>query len=95
MSRLIDADAPEIQNCEGVAREIVLALIAKQPTVDAVPVVHAHWERYRDRTGLICSNCRGKWHWFEDKEYADIYARENKCCSNCGARMDEEVQTDA
>lgn len=39
MSRLIDADAPEIQKCEGVAREIVLALIAKQPTVDAVKVV--------------------------------------------------------
>lgn len=59
--------------------------------VDAAPVVHAHWERYRDRTGVICSNCRSKWHLFVDEEYADIFARENKFCSNCGAKMDEET----
>ena len=46
--RLIDADAPEIRSCEGVARENVLALIAKQPTVDAVQVV-----RCRDCKNLI------------------------------------------
>ena len=46
--RLIDADAPEIRSCEGVARENVLALIAKQPTVDAVQVV-----RCRDCKNLL------------------------------------------
>lgn len=54
--RLIDADAPEIQNCEGVAREIVLGLIAKQPTVDAVKVVRCrdciYFEEYE--TGCTC-----------------------------------------
>ena len=48
--RLIDADAPEIQNCEGVARETVLGLIAKQPTVDAVEVVRCRDCRFSHLT---------------------------------------------
>ena len=68
-----------------------LKVLETMPKADAVEVVHAHWERYRDRTGLICSNCRREWHWFADEEYADIFARENKFCSNCGAKMDEET----
>lgn len=65
--------------------------IDEVPNVDAVRVVHANWNRGRNGTALICSNCYNRWHWFEDKEYADIFARENKFCSNCGAKMCGEV----
>lgn len=68
-----------------------LKVLETMPKADADEVVHAHWVRCRDRTGLTCSNCLSKWHWFVDEEYADIYARENKFCSNCGAKMDEET----
>ena len=80
--RLIDADAPEIQNCEGVAREIVLGLIAKQPTVNAVPVARAYW--IPSIGGLYpvsrCSNPKCERLCETDGSFP--------YCPNCGARMD-------
>lgn len=61
----------------GVAIEVILANL---DSVEAEPVVHAHWicdcEPYH-----ICSNCRHKFSLF------DRVPR----CPNCGAHMDEEV----
>lgn len=76
--------------CTAITIDAMIEGLKRKKHVDAAPVVHAHWERHRDRTGVICSNCRSEWQWFEDKEYADIYARDNKFCYNCGARMDCE-----
>ena len=55
-------------------------IIDMQPEVDAVPVVHGHWENIEDdyETVTRCSVCG-----FESVD-AGLY------CSNCGAKMDEE-----
>ena len=52
-------------------------LVSKQPTVDAVPVKHGHWE---DAGSLSCrcSECGCK------------NDRETRFCPNCGAKIDLE-----
>lgn len=60
--------------------------LRKVPGVDAVPVVHGHWERKYSRPGVYadllwhCSVCGAK---FRDN-WADHYKR----CPECGAFMD-------
>ena len=50
-----------------------------QPSVDAQPIIHAHWKRADDVYSCYCSNC-GK----------TIYdGNISKFCPNCGARMKE------
>lgn len=91
--RLIDAD-----NADAVAKTLfggqigitfyqaVHATIDALPTIDAEPVVHAHWiyERYKGmwpcgsrRPEQKCSNC-GSWS-----------QTDGNYCSDCGARMNE------
>ena len=96
-NRLIDADAftEKYGNYyaeEGTAEGFIGTvgeLIAKQPTIEAEPVRHAHWE-FRDSDkklldeGMIpanmwCSYC-GSHH--DNDDYEDMY------CSCCGAIMD-------
>lgn len=51
------------------------------PAADVKPIVHAHWtnkERYHSTLFGVCSNCG-------ESSVADPY------CSNCGAKMDEEI----
>ena len=48
-------------------------------TVDAVPVVHGHWEKADGLGYYRCSNCRT----VDDKYYQPDY------CPNCGADMRE------
>lgn len=58
--------------------------IKNAPIVDAVPVVHGHWDIERHRR--ICSVC-GDYNDIRDHEgdfIADSY------CPNCGAEMDGE-----
>lgn len=58
--------------------------IEQAPTVDAVPVVHAHWikETKGEQKGMFrCSNCNRNW--IDEVKYI-------KYCNNCGAKMDEE-----
>ena len=57
--------------------------ILKQPTVDAVEVVHGRWSPVTYGLGVtvtrwMCSNC---------KKYENSYGRTNYC-PNCGAKMD-------
>ena len=57
-------------------------------TIDAVPVVHAHWIERRANNGnmhYVCSHC--------GKEVSYPYAKKRwKYCIDCGAMMDEEGQ---
>ena len=93
--RLIDADTAiekfnEAEDYKGYLKgdpEIILNSI---PTVDAVPVVHAHWNEIFDYTGTCyaeCSRCGLLW-WIEEGT-----AEENEMfyCPKCGAKMDEVV----
>ena len=65
-------------------KDDVIAAIAGQPTVDAAPVVHAHWEPGEDVPGFVrCSHCRDcniYEDWPDGKKW--------NYCPNCGARMD-------
>ena len=64
---------------EGKIVEYVRGLIDAQPTIDAVPVVHAHWNE--DEYGFYsCSNCGYEW---DEAEYKTKY------CPECGAKMEE------
>lgn len=71
--------------------------IKKQPTVDAVPTVHAHWKY--DPNGMdwnigawrcsVCG-CRNNNIGCDEKLNPLLFAG-SKYCPNCGARMDEET----
>ena len=97
----IEAAAEEIISNEvmrGIAikiakdlRETVTTDINEQPTIDAEPVVHAHWieteEKYEDErcrySYWMCSNCNT---WLSGRYGLYRY------CPNCGAIMDEESE---
>lgn len=96
--RLIDADTAiekfnEAEDYKGYLKgdpEIILNSI---PTVDAVPVVHAHWFAEKDDGGFfdfcLCSNCkfdfRNEIAWVLPSVELPHY------CPRCGAKMDEGV----
>ena len=79
--RLIDAKlAQHIANVELIPDQagIVLWVLSKTPTIDAVEVVHGLWD-----DECRCSACG----WYGD----DKYKRETinfAYCPNCGAKMD-------
>ena len=91
--RLIDADALDSQiyndipmnYCGSVVRMANMRdLVSKQPTVDAVPVVHGRWELVdeaepRRYGGAKCA-CRA---WYGTDRYG----------AHCGAKMDLEETT--
>lgn len=91
--RLIDADALietiGIRLYSGAVMEFVsVEDIAKQPTVDAVPVRHGKWGN--DCVGVLrCSECNAQAPWKYDMDYIDYRWKANYC-PNCGARMDGE-----
>ena len=92
--RLIDADALEFDTewseyMDGFTSYSQFQ-IDNAPTIDAVPVRHAHWV-FRDEdkhlleggcipSNMWCSYCN---QWSGNDCYGDAY------CRNCGARMDE------
>lgn len=105
--RLIDADAflKELKKyligihqtylAEAVLR-IVKQVISKQPTIEAKPVVHAHWEN-KIIGFFSCSHCdnstrnnmsdhKEQTALFNDKFGMTAFAY----CPHCGAQMDEE-----
>ena len=101
--RLIDADKININmalpgagefSCK--ARRAVQDLIAAQPTVDAVPVVHGHWNYDKGSDSVQCYACKN-WITFGTGQLEDIDVvvdYEMNYCQYCGAKMDE-VKTDA
>ena len=82
MSRLIDADMlTEVLKSNGLKDSLVYMFINQEPTVDAEPVVHAHWEKVYDRN-YKCSVC-GAWYEADEEEILDF-----DYCPHCGAKMD-------
>ena len=85
MSRYIDAEKlvySDITTEDGEVIEVVKGWRVEQaPTVDAVPVVHGHWEIGDSLyvTHAQCSKCKRRV--YESVEY--------KFCPWCGAKMDE------
>lgn len=67
--------------------ELIMDNLAEQPTVEAKPVVHAHWlEQIIDGSQeLMCSNC-GEYALMNDEFYSEF----SKYCPYCGAQMDEK-----
>lgn len=59
-------------------------LISKQPTVDAVEVVHGYWTEFN--SFMTCSECDTDWY------YTDNDTDRFNYCPNCGARMDGDSQ---
>lgn len=102
--RLIDAEALEQDFYDRYDRKgyrngksliyaawcLLKKLIDNAPTIEAKPVVHAHWFILDDcaNEGVYCSACRKK---IYRVNYANPKLVESKYCPNCGAQMDEEV----
>ena len=107
--RLINADAliksvpdtaPDIfencRNCKLLDGDQVIDLIEKQPVIDAVQVIHAHWNQDSDGT-LYCSKCGRPTYDSHDvpiefngmKGLALVWPY---YCGFCGSKMDEEVE---
>ena len=91
--RLIDADIIQDELAililyvagtpEGECVEYAHNLIDAQPTIDAVPVVHAHW--IDQKHGVYkCSNCRN----YLDFRGVNAGRGDANYCPNCGAEMD-------
>lgn len=90
--RLIDAGAlleqiPVIENWDekvsllGVTADFI-CMICDAPTIEAKPVVHAHWEYAGESEGkkiYRCTNCQM------------LLPGTGNFCKECGAQMDEEV----
>lgn len=90
--RLIDAEA-FIKNLEkflpgihqtylaAAVMRIVKEVIDKLPTIEAKPVVRAHWENCDDPKNVFCTKCG----LVIEKEIVPLFSY---CCV-CGAQMDE------
>lgn len=64
--------------------DLVLAIIDHLPTIEAKPVVRAHWEQ--DGVWDICSNCKRSTLQPRIKGLPQY-----KYCPHCGAQMDESI----
>ena len=90
--RLIDADAfKAYMQDKYVLFDNTLADIDAQPTVDAEPVRHGHWERVNGRDYWRCSCC------YKENRYAyshndTLLVLQDSYCPNCGAKMDEVTE---
>ena len=106
MNNLIDREelikrARPVENFPKGTEVVVLGAVKSLPTVDAEPVVHAHWEEvygYVTPGGdpvWVCSNCgKGMHVWGVE---ASTYNRDISdshqwvACPNCGAKMDGKI----
>lgn len=95
--RLIDAEAflkTEIDRCGSAPlvgtctsdNEYLSDRLKKVPTIEAKPVVHAHWA---GSNGTYCSNCERS---YMDVADADSWESSDipDFCPYCGAKMDEK-----
>ena len=101
--RLIDAEALKIKTQkikaealehgfapESVCGDILLNFLDNAPTIEAKPIIYAHWKEWwppqefiltGEEKLYICSNC--------DAKYSDV--ENQRFCPWCGAQMDELV----
>ena len=93
--RLIDADSIQEEltvmilylggTPKGECIEYAHDLIDAQPTIDATPMVHAHW--VDQKHGVYkCSNCGN----FLDFSGVNAGRGDANYCPNCGAKMEVE-----
>ncbi len=94
--RLIDAEALEwiIRNETWlhyqhsdvilISLDDVIEGINEMPTIEAKPIVHAHWKKWGCE-GTVCSNCYGRVLYECDEQ-----EKKSKYCPHCGATMDEK-----
>lgn len=79
MQRLIDAN--ELLKDKVSNAYISRFEIENAPTIDAEPVVYAHWFTERSISPFpICSNCN------------TVNACHSPYCGGCGAKMDKEAE---
>ena len=71
-------DVPEYADGWNSAIEV----IDNAPTIEAKPIVHAHWEKWGCE-GTVCSNCYGRVLYECDEQ-----EKKSKYCPHCGATMD-------
>lgn len=68
---------------------VAMEIVAASPAVDVEPVRHGRWEKGDQFPGwLCCSACRDAFvlpEWVNRNKW--------KFCPNCGAKMDEGVET--
>ena len=92
--RLIDAEALEnklVKTMRYVPKNAVLdvaCMVNRAPTVEAKPIVHAHWEKWGCE-GTVCSNCYGRVLYECDEQ-----EKKSKFCPHCGAQMDFSEEKD-
>ena len=93
--RLIDANAliSNLRTFKGlgaIVAETLVRFVKKQPTVDAVEVVHGRWENLggHRKMDLRCSVCNKRASNFVGgyEDWWDLWFP--KYCPNCGAKMD-------
>lgn len=96
MSDLISRDALMELARNHVNRTVDCNDIARFPSIDAAPVVHARWV-YDDSGHTCCSNCHERLpyiHCYSDEPCADYDEEwdeempESLYCPHCGAKMD-------
>ena len=83
------------RNCNTLMDWQVKELIDKQPTIDAVEVVHGEWKIYERPNGGYytgCSVCSFPLPTDSQLDFMD--ETDSKYCPNCGAKMDGEVKND-
>ena len=78
-----------IMDDEEITFDYIRSLIKAAPTIEAKPVIHAHWEEVREGRH-ICSNCKVKASLTSD-EY-DYIEDLSDYCPSCGAQMDEVAE---
>ena len=102
--RLIDAEAflkTEIGRCGsdplvGICtsdNEYLSDRLKKAPTIEAKPVVHAHWIEQEDGnldTYYTCSSCKEDFDLIAGTPCENLY----NYCPSCGAKMDEKENDD-
>lgn len=80
----VDCDNMEVT----VSIKDVKKIIRRQPTIEAVPVVHAEWKLKQGDEGVhwYCSKCR-------EEALFDIfnYQEKSNFCPNCGAKMERST----
>ena len=99
--RLIDADnlkaKMETTVMYAVDMYVACGVIDDEPTVDATPIVHAHWIEKTDwyhgigRIHCTCSNCG---YTVDYKPDSRGDGRGGKFCDDCGAMMDEKSEAE-
>ena len=98
--RLIDANAyvdelkwvqSQVSSSSAIEIQEYIDRTNRQPTVDAVEVVHGRWGIYRENEiskTVYCSHC---WKEFYIRKKGELQLDMMPYCPNCGAKMDGGV----